>query len=288
MNFLDVEAAAGFSRLAIGDPLIFEYCGVDLISICGDKVVQAKSKTLKTTGRAIAAAIVTTAALPVVQILPSFAQTETTEAPLQIPAAALAEIREAPFSELFVLGDDQAYAIKDQDYNSAEPDIGFFSLWGDMPANDRLGVVVKYCFEDTSLANVSAELVEMQLMDGDTSLVTIDQVIDSRPAYLYEIRPARQSNLSSSFYYDPFYDPYYYAPFRLGFSYAPTTYIPGVECSTGLAFFDLAPVQSEIAALPEQTLRVRLLFSNGATEYWRLGGGTVSELKRLPTIEALP
>jgi hypothetical protein len=31
---------------------------------------------------------------------------------------------------------------------------------------------------------------------------------------------------------------------------------------------------------------VRLLFSNGITEYWELGGGTVRELKRLPTIAA--
>ncbi|MEM9120126.1 MAG: hypothetical protein AAGD09_19905 [Cyanobacteria bacterium P01_F01_bin.56] len=218
----------------------------------------------------------------------ALAQNNSTVAPrLQISPQALSEIREAPFSELFDIGDGEAYAIKDQDYNPAQPDIGFFSLWGDVPAKEKLGVAVRYCFGDTSLARAGAELVEMKLMDGDTELVTIDQVIVSRASYLNEVQPPRQSNVHASFYYDPWYDPFYYSPFRIGISAAPPTYIPGVDCSAGAALFDLTPVESAIAALPEQTLQVRLLFSNGSTEYWHLGGGTVSELKSLPTISAV-
>ncbi|NEQ48054.1 MAG: hypothetical protein F6K00_32790 [Leptolyngbya sp. SIOISBB] len=211
----------------------------------------------------------------------------TTQPRIQISPQALSEIREAPFSELFDIGDSEAFAVKDQDYNAAQPAIGFFSLWGDVPSREALGVAVKYCFEDTSLARANAELVEMKLMDGETELVTIDQVTVSRAAYLNEVQPPRQSNVHTSFYYDPWYDPFYYSPFRLGVTVAPPVYTPGVNCSAGAALFDLTPVQDEIAALPEQTLNVRLLFSNGATEYWRLGGGTVSELKQLPTIAAM-
>ncbi|MEO1070324.1 MAG: hypothetical protein AAFW95_14630, partial [Cyanobacteria bacterium J06638_6] len=69
-----------------------------------------------------------------------------------IPASVLAEIREAPFSQIFDLGDSRAFAIKDQDYKASEPDIGVFSLWADVPELDRLALAVKYCLEDTSIA----------------------------------------------------------------------------------------------------------------------------------------
>jgi hypothetical protein len=38
-----------------------------------------------------------------------------------------------------------------------------------------------------------------------------------------------------------------------------------------------------MAGLPETTLQARLLFSNGITHNWQLGGGTVRELKKLPS-----
>ncbi|MGF1458446.1 MAG: hypothetical protein ACFBSG_05405 [Leptolyngbyaceae cyanobacterium] len=238
-------------------------------------------------GYGLAATAIAASTVAVVTQTDAIAQSDSTEgSQLKISPAALAEIREAPFSELFIIGDNAAYAVKDQDYNPAEPDLGLFTLWGNVPARDALGVAVKYCFEDTQLAAAGAELVEMQLMDGDATLATIDEVVTSRASYLNEIRPPRVSNVSSSFYFDPFYDPFYYSPFSVGFSYAPPSYIPGVECSTGTVLFDLTPVQAEIAALPEQTLKVRLLFNNGQTEFWQLGGQTVRELKRLPTIES--
>ncbi len=233
-------------------------------------------------------AVATTVVMPFISAPASLAQsTSPSEPRIQISPAALAEIREAPFSEVFDIGDARAFAIKDQDYNPSEPDIGFFSLWADVPELDRFALVVKYCFDDTSLAQANAELVSVTLSDGDTQLVTIDQVIESRPSYLNEVRPPRRSNVSTSFYYNPFYDPYYYSPFRFGLSYAPPTYIPGVECSMGLAFFDLMPVQDEIATLPDTTLNARLLFSDGKTENWRLGSGTVRALKTLPTLAPL-
>jgi len=228
---------------------------------------------------------IATSALLTIGVGPVVAQEEPL---LSISPQALAEIREAPFSELFDIGESVAFAVKDQDYNAAQPDIGFFSLWGDVPARDALGVAVKYCFEDLSLAAAEAELVEMKLLDGDTELVTIDQVRASQAAYRNQVQAPRQSNVYTSFYYDPWYDPFYYSPFRIGVTTAAPTYIPGVDCSTGTTLFDLTPVQAELAALPEQTLQVRLLFSNGSTEYWELGGGTVRELKRLPTIAAEP
>ena len=202
---------------------------------------------------------------------------------VNISPAALAEIREAPFSQVFDIGDGEAFAVKDQDYKASEPDIGVFTLWAEVPELDRLGLVVKYCLEDTRIANANAELVEVTLSDGGRELVTIDDVVESRPAYLNQVRAPQQSNVSTSFYYNPFYDPFYYSPFRVGLSYSPPTYIPGVDCSTGLAFFDLQPVQAEMANLPETTLQARLLFSNGMTHNWQLGGGTVRELKTLPS-----
>jgi hypothetical protein len=238
-------------------------------------------------GGAIATLTALTGSSPLTPTLAGVAQSSPGLTSVDIPPSVLAEIREAPFSELFTVAEGKGYAVKDQDYNSAEPDIGFFSLWANVPEEERLGVAVKYCFEDTDLARADAELVEMQLLDGDTELVTIDQVVEARPSYLNEVRPPSSSPVRTSFYYDPFYDPFYYSPFSFGVSYAPSTYIAGVECSMGLALFDLTPVQAELAALPDKTLRVRLLFSNGATEYWGLGAGTVSALKELPTIAAL-
>lgn len=203
---------------------------------------------------------------------------------ISIPPEVLATIREGPFSQVFPLADGQAYVVKDKDYNPAEPNIGVFSLWADVPVWERLQLVIKYCVPDTSLANASASLVNLTLMDGEVSLVTIDELIEASDAQLNEIRPPRTSNVQTSLYFDPFYGPYYYSPFRLGVSYSPSTYVPAVDCSGGLARFDLKPVIDEIAQLPDQTLRMRLLFSDGSTEYWRLGNGTVSAIKQLPSV----
>jgi len=244
-------------------------------------------KVLTVIGGAIATAT-TVALLPIISVLPAVAQVPLDDDfSVEILPSVLAEIREAPFSELFTVADGEGYAVKDKDYAPSEPYMGLFSLWANVPEDQLLGAAVRYCFEDTDLARANAELVQMTLADGDTELVTIDQVVKTEPAALNEIRPPERRNVTSTFYYDPFYDPFYYSPFSIGVSYSPSTYIPGVECSEGSAIFDLTPVQEAIATLPERTLEVRLLFSNGATEYWQLGGGTVSELKKLPAIAAI-
>lgn len=251
--------------------------------------MKPRMKAARTIGGAIATIAVTMAAGGLISGLPGFAQNDNTDSEftVEILPSVLAEIREAPFSTLFTVADGEGYAVKDRDYAASEPYIGFFSLWANVPEDDLLGVAMRYCFEDTSLARANAQLVQMTLYDGDTELVTIDQVVKTEPAELNEIRPPRHSNVTTSLYYDPFYDPFYYSPFSFGVAYAPSTYIPGVECSEGSAIFNLKPVQAEIVSLPEKTLRVRLLFSNGATEYWRLGGGTVRELKKLPSLAAI-
>lgn len=242
-------------------------------------VMQQKTPKL---GKAIAAIGIMAGIASLTHALPSVAQDDAPEFTVEILPSVLAEIREAPFSELFTVADGKGYAVKDKDYLASEPYMGFFSLWANVPEDDRLGVAVRYCFEDTDLARANAELVQMTLSDGDADLVVIDEVVSTEAAALNEIRSPRQSNVSTRFYYDPFYDPFYYSPFSFGVSYSPSTYIPGVECSEGSAIFNLDAVRSELAALPNETLQVRLLFSNGATEYWQLGGGTVSELKNLP------
>lgn len=208
----------------------------------------------------------------------------TSEIIQQIPPSVLAEIREGPFSRTFPLADGAAYAIKDKDYQPSQPEMGVFTLWADVPDRERLQMVMKYCVPNTAIARAAATLTAVTLMDGDTELVVIDAVIDATPSNLNEVQPERVSNVSTSFYYDPFYTPYYYSPFSFGLSYSPPVYVPAVDCSGGLARFDLLPVQDALAQLPNQTLRLRLLFSDGNTEYWNLGGGTVSALKELPTI----
>jgi hypothetical protein len=251
------------------------------------QIVNINKNPLKTWGGAIATVTASVIVGTITFDLSASAQEPDPDFSVQLLPSVLAEIREAPFSELFTVADGKGYAVKDQDYLASEPYMGFFSLWANVPDRDILGVAVRYCFEDTALAQADAELVQMTLSEGETPLVTIDTLIKTEPAELNEIRPPQQTNVSTSFYYDPFYDPFYYSPFSFGVSYSPSTYIPGVECSEGSAIFDLTPVQAAIATLPDTTLQVRLLFSNGATEYWQLGGGTVSELKNLPSLAAI-
>jgi len=214
---------------------------------------------------------------------PVLAQTD-----LEIPPAVLAEIREAGFSEVFSLADGAAFGVKDQDYRASEPTVGVFSLWADVPVWERLELAMKYCVENTEIARNSAQLVEVGLQDGDTTLVTIDAVVETSSASLNQVQPPRTTGAGASLYYNPFSDPYYNSAFRFGLSYSPTVRLPGVDCSAGVARFDLNPVSTAIATLPDTTLTLRLLFSDGNTEYWQLGGGTVRALKQLPSVGANP
>ena len=201
-----------------------------------------------------------------------------------IPPQVLAEIREAPFSELFSVAGGGAFGVKDKDYNPAEPTVGVFSLWADIPERDRTEMVMKYCVENTAIAQASASLVEVSLLNGDETLVVIDDVVEAGTASINQVQPPRTSNVGTSFYFDPFSNPYYYSPFSFGVSYSPTIRLPAVDCSAGISRFNLAPARSALAQLPNGTLRMRLLFSDGSTEYWQLGQGTVDAIKQMPSI----
>lgn len=220
-------------------------------------------------------------------IIPIWAQVpdDAVESTEQISPQVLAEIREAPFSEMFSVANGEAFGVKDKDYNPAEPTIGIFSLWADVPKWNRLELVMKYCVENTDIANVSGSLVEVSLLDGDETLVVIDDVVEAGMASINQVEPPRTSSVNPSFYLDPFYNPYYYSSFTFGVSYSPTIQLPAVDCSAGVSRFNLLPVSAALAQLPDSTLRMRLLFSDGSTEYWQLGGGTVSALKELPSVE---
>lgn len=202
-----------------------------------------------------------------------------------IPPTVLAEIRQAPFSQVFSVDGGTAFGVKDKDYKSSEPDLGVFSLWADVPELDRVELVMKYCVENTDIARASASLVQISLADGDSPLVVIDQVIEGNNARLSEVAAPRTSGVSTSVYVDPFFNPYYASPFNVGLSYSPPVQIPAVDCSAGVTRFDLKPVLSALAQLPDQTLAMELLFSDGNTETWQLGGGTVSAIKALPSVQ---
>jgi hypothetical protein len=234
----------------------------------------------------LSACLVGTSILTAAKTLPSHAQApaEAAEDSTNIPPQVLAEIREAPFSEIFTIADGAAFGVKDKDYNPSEPTVGVFSLWADVPGRDRTEMVMKYCVENTSIAQDSATLVEVSLLSGDTTLATIDNVIEAGTAQIDRVQPPRTSGVGTSFYYDPFYNPYYYSPFSFGISYSPTVQLPAVDCSAGLTRFNLQPIRAALAELPDQTLRMRLLFSDGNTEYWQLGRGTVNAITQLPSL----
>ena len=231
------------------------------------------------------ACLVGAAVMAPCKLLPALAQATPSEVEgVNISPQVLAEIREAPFSELFSVANETAFGVKDKDYNPAEPTVGVFSLWADIPQRDRMQMVMKYCVENTSIARASASLVEVSLLDGEAPLVVIDEVIEAGTAEINQVQPPRTSSVGTSFYYDPFYNPYYYSPFSFGLSYSPTVQLPAVDCSAGISRFDLMPVRAALAQLPSQTLRMRLLFSDGNTEYWQLGNGTVNAIKEMPSV----
>ena len=235
-------------------------------------------------GTAIASLITLSGLAAALRIAPSYAQDNIQERILPLSPSVLAAIWEAPFSELFTVetaDNATAYGVKDKDYDPGEPEIGFFSLWGDVPDRDRLQVAVKYCFPNRDIARSNAYLAEIILLDGADPLVTIDQELALTRAQMSEIQPAQyvRTYYGASHFYDPFWNPYYLSPSSL-----PATYIPAIECSLGGARFDLMPVKDAIARFPNKRLKVKLIFSNGLVENWHLGRGTVKALKELPTI----
>ena len=231
------------------------------------------------------------------QIAPTYAQQlaqrnvedELINEVVEAPPEVLAAIREAPFSEVFDLNiptGEPGYAIKDKDYNPRYDGVGLYTLWGDVPERDILQLSVFYCFRNRALEN--AELEKVTLLDGDQELVTIEQKIVTTQAEEVETTPAYYE--TTTFFSDPFYSPYwgggYYrrsSPFSR--RTVQSTYDPAENCSVGGGRFDLMPARDALAQLPNKTLNVKLLFSNGRTENWRLGGGTVERMKEFPSLQ---
>lgn len=204
----------------------------------------------------------------------------------QISPSVLAEIRQAPFSQLFKIqsGSATAYAVKDKDYNSKQPAIGFFSLWGEVPDQQRLEAYVLYCLPNQGIATSGTHLTEIVLLENGKELVRINQILGARAAQEREVQPGQY--IPGTFFADPFYIGFW-DPFAPGIGYVAPVYIQPVACSAGGTRFDLSPVKQQIARLPNQTLDVKLMFSNGMTDTWKLGGGTVKAIKGLPTIQKL-
>lgn len=202
--------------------------------------------------------------------------------PLTVLANIRDEIKKAPFSKMFVIksGPVLAYAVKDKDYKASNPSLRVFSLWTDIPSQNRLLVAVQYCLPNKAIAFSNTYLAEMVLMNGKQPLVTINRYIKVRRGHTAVIRPGQYV---PSDFDDPFYDPFW-SPFGFGFSYSPPTYIPAITCSAGSSRFNLTSVSKELARLPNKTLDMRLIFNNGISQTWQLGEGTVKALKQLPAI----
>lgn len=237
------------------------------------------AKTVITTGLnkiSSASCLILSAAAIGISSIPAQAQ--------QLPPSVLSEVREAPFSQMFTIQSASvpAYAVKDKDYKPGQSAIGFFSLWGDVPSQNRLGVRVRYCLPSNAIASANTYLAEMVLLDGDKPLVTINKAIAANVAQPKVVQPAEY--IPSTYIADPFFDDPFWNPIGFDYGYVPATYILPVDCSAGRAQFDLSSVKNEIAQLPNKTLNVKLIFNNGMTENWHLGGGTVTALKELPNI----
>ena len=217
-------------------------------------------------------------------LAPSSIQTYAQQGGEEIPgvgpitASESETIREAPFSQVFPVSD--AFGIKDQDYNPAETGMGVFSLWGDIPTENRLILAIIYCVPNLDLTRQGASLREVTLLRRENELVQIDQKLHASIT--------RREQLSAGRHTNAFFDPYMARAFNTnpnyGFYHHGSSYVPPVQCSSGSATFDLMPVREAIAQLPNRTLNLRLTFSNGSVENWHLGRGTVEALKQLPTI----
>lgn len=201
---------------------------------------------------------------------------------LEAPPEVIETIRNAPFSDIFTVAlpnGGTAYAIKDKDFSPNYKSVGLYTLWGDAPEIDLLQVSVFYCFRNQAIAN--AMLEEIAILDGSETLVTLDQGLVATQAQDIEIVPERYE--PATIVSDPFYSPFW----MLGYSgdIGDPTYVPAENCSVGGGRFDLRPVQDAIAQLPNKTLDIRLEFNNGEVETWRLGRGTVEEMKSFPSLQ---
>ena len=160
---------------------------------------------------------------------------------------------------------------------------GVYTLWGDIPSEERLILVLIYCVPNLDLTRQGAVLEDVTLLQGSDEVLRIDDKLHASYSRREQVSAGRHTNA--------FYDPYIGRAFSTNPNYNSfyhgSTYSPPAVCSSGLATFDLMPVRDTIAQLPNRTLTLRLTFSNGSVENWRLGRRTVEALKELPTISAV-
>ncbi|MBW4442003.1 MAG: hypothetical protein KME10_12345 [Plectolyngbya sp. WJT66-NPBG17] len=195
---------------------------------------------------------------------------------------ATTSIQQAPYSQVFYTG--SIYAVKDQDYKPSNPKLGFFSVWSKNPTRNDLRVSVHYCLKDQALSEPGNDLTQMTILNNRQPLLTINQVIAEKPVHEKVTRPGyyQQADVpEDSGWIDPvFWD----LPYDSDFDSFSPVYIPPAFCNAGFTQFEISPLKSEIAQLPDQTLQVQLSFSNGEKQNWHLGKGTVQALKQLITI----
>ncbi len=196
--------------------------------------------------------------------------------------SVLREIRNAPFSQVFALENvngDRAYAVKDRDFRGSNSDFSVITLWGDIPEQNILQLIVRYCLPNLTLGREQAYLSELMIIDGDKVLLTLNQEIARTRA---NPRQLSTSEFVPTFFNDPFSDPFL-NPFYFQHSSFPASVAP-VQCSFGGNRFDLTEFTDLISQFPEKTLTLRLIFSNGVVENWRLGRRTVQQIKQLPSL----
>lgn len=191
------------------------------------------------------------------------------------------------YSRVFVV--DSAYILKDKDYVPDESYLGLFTNWSYNPeARNPFQVRARYCLPYPGSADAAtAQLVGLDLLDEGKVLVAIKGSLSATTADVQVVRPA-------------YYEPGGYGPFgptfigrgyyhRFFYQQSAPIYRPAVSCVNGNASFDLSPVASTLATLPDKTLKIRLRFDNDETSSWQLGSGTVRELKRLVSLrEKIP
>ena len=249
------------------------------------KVLLKKLLQSRTIRKNLVAGLITTGLFTGLQAIRTHAQGNPLEVILPVAPTILKTIRQAPYSEMFTINTTKsglAYGVKDRDFQGTNDRIGVYSLWADAPEADLLLVAILYCLPDEAIARSNVHLVSIELSADGKSLVTIDQPAVSTQSTLNEVTPAQQVSTYSysNYYYDSFWSPGYF-----GSPYRTSTYIPAVNCSYGGSRLDLSPVKNAIASLPNQTLDMELLFSNGMTSNWRLGQRTVALVKELPSIQ---
>jgi hypothetical protein len=190
-------------------------------------------------------------------------------------------IDRAPYNQLYRSG--ALYLVKGRDYDPQWPLQGVRTAWlytpGTADGTGRLEVRADYCLKELAFAPPSTYLQAIDLVAGNRVLVSIqdglgalavlDPILSPQP---YNQTPfdTRQA-ANGVFVFPPRY--YYNFPFPV--------YHLREDCASDRGGFDLAPVADTLAGLPEQTLQMRLRFSNGTVSTWGIDGRTIAALKQL-------